>query len=406
MTANRILIATDLPFWRGSNGAEQRILSLTKALCSAAKQVHVFCITPPEQRTDRDLQLIAQHQLSVEFRSSDQIPRSLPAKATWYLSAIWNQLSRAVIATQQKQVAGPMHLADFRWPWAIEAFRESFQQFQPDAVIIEYVKLAYLLEAIKPSDNVIKLVDTHDILHRRAEQFSQRDHDHWIQLSESEEAETIRRFDAIVAIEPNEADWFREVAPDANVIVCPHTPNQRPSNSEVEIRPADQGLVLGYLGSDNASNRDALQGFLDTVWPELQDQFGSRIRMVIGGAVGDRVQPAAGAIQRLGPVEVLENFYDLVDVVINPALYGTGLKIKCVEALYFGKPLVTTPAGAAGVPSSPAIFVCDQLHDLGEPIRLLMDPTRRKQAAEAALKLAETELSAESAYSELMNLLS
>ena len=38
-------------------------------------------------------------------------------------------------------------------------------------------------------------------------------------------------------------------------------------------------------------------------------------------------------------------------VIINPVKSGSGLKIKCVEALCSGKPLVTTSNGAQGLKS-------------------------------------------------------
>jgi hypothetical protein len=225
LSSTRILVATDLPFWRGSNGAEQRILSLVTALSNAGKQVHVFCITPPGQRTEQDLELIKTYQLSVEFRSSDQVPRRLAAKLAWYRSAAWNQFGRLGDLQSDQANGSQMSLAEFRWPWAIEAFRETIDRFRPDVVLIEYIKLAYLLEAIKPTDSVCKMVDTHDVLHRRAQQFSQRNHGHWIQITESEEAAALQGFDVIVAIEPGEANWFRQVTPEAQVIVCPHAPH-------------------------------------------------------------------------------------------------------------------------------------------------------------------------------------
>jgi glycosyltransferase involved in cell wall biosynthesis len=39
-----------------------------------------------------------------------------------------------------------------------------------------------------------------------------------------------------------------------------------------------------------------------------------------------------------------------MDIVVNPVLYGAGLKIKTVEAFGYGLPLVTTEEGARGLP--------------------------------------------------------
>jgi glycosyltransferase involved in cell wall biosynthesis len=42
-------------------------------------------------------------------------------------------------------------------------------------------------------------------------------------------------------------------------------------------------------------------------------------------------------------------YYKSIDIAINPVLYGSGLKIKTVEAIAYGIPLVTTSAGAQGL---------------------------------------------------------
>lgn len=41
--------------------------------------------------------------------------------------------------------------------------------------------------------------------------------------------------------------------------------------------------------------------------------------------------------------------YSRAHVILNPVNYGGGLKIKSVEALCFGKPLITTAIGAEGL---------------------------------------------------------
>ena len=50
-----------------------------------------------------------------------------------------------------------------------------------------------------------------------------------------------------------------------------------------------------------------------------------------------------------GHVEALSDFYDAVRVVIVPMRYGSGVKIKTIESLQYGVPVVTTSLGAEGV---------------------------------------------------------
>ena len=360
-----------------------------------------FCIAPPGSPSEDDLRLIETQGLQVEFRSSDEIPRRLSKKIAWYAAAIKNRYGATEASTPD--VSSGLSLEDFRWPWAIDAFRESVARFEPDIVLIEYVKLAYLLEALPDKKSITRIIDTHDVLHRRFQQFNERQQPHWIEISAEEEAAALQGFDIILAIEPGEAGWFKQVVPSANVLLCPHATlldaMVKPSNPTM-----NSPVTLGYLGSDNASNRDALEAFLEGVWPDLVARYTDSIELLIGGQVSFDSQLAVGPIRVLGPVKDLSGFYEQVDIAINPALYGTGLKIKSVEALSFGKPLVCTREGAAGLPltDSIAVSTCHQMSEFAEPINRLMDPTIRQQASQAAIQLARAELSAQTVYAPLM----
>jgi glycosyltransferase involved in cell wall biosynthesis len=53
----------------------------------------------------------------------------------------------------------------------------------------------------------------------------------------------------------------------------------------------------------------------------------------------------------LGPVPDAEDFYRAVECVLNPMAGGTGLKIKTVEALAAGLPVLGTRDAFAGLPA-------------------------------------------------------
>ena len=63
----------------------------------------------------------------------------------------------------------------------------------------------------------------------------------------------------------------------------------------------------------------------------------------------------------MGRIDRIEDFYSAVDVAINPMIAGTGLKIKTVEAMNFGVPIVSTISGSEGLP------VVQKYHALASP---------------------------------------
>jgi hypothetical protein len=70
--------------------------------------------------------------------------------------------------------------------------------------------------------------------------------------------------------------------------------------------------------------------------------------MVVAGGICKHIPDTPGLI-KLGFVKELHTFYDAIDIALNPMVGGTGLKIKTVEPLSYGKPVLTTPSGAQGL---------------------------------------------------------
>jgi glycosyltransferase involved in cell wall biosynthesis len=52
---------------------------------------------------------------------------------------------------------------------------------------------------------------------------------------------------------------------------------------------------------------------------------------------------------KLGNLESLKDAYACATLVINPVKFGTGIPVKTIEALGYGKPVVATPAGIRGI---------------------------------------------------------
>jgi len=97
VTSKRILIATDIPFWRASTGAQQRIRSLVNCLIKQDLQIRVFFIASDNAAEIRDeiqgaSELDAPN-LTVEVNASSDPPKRLGPKLVWPLANTLNTLS-------------------------------------------------------------------------------------------------------------------------------------------------------------------------------------------------------------------------------------------------------------------------------------------------------------------------
>ena len=399
-----MLIATDVPFWRKSTGAQARIASMVRFLESEGIVVKTFFLgqSGTEQFTDSDRDLIVHQRLDIDQQSSDQPPKRLAHRMGWYADATLLQLGRWLRSKQPQSTdsidanQAALKLDDFRWPWARKAFAEAVAQFKPNTILVQYIKLGYLLNGLpEQTRNGIKcFVDTHDVLHLRNEQFRRRGYQHWIDVSREEESFELKKFDAIIAIRDDEAELFRDMAPDCEIVVCGHA-------TDLKVPPAGQlesgedGLTIGYLGSLNASNTHAIESFLEKAWRRVQDSdVADRIKLVIAGEISDWLESnenvgdqALRNVRLLGKVANLRSFYDLIDLAINPVEFGTGLKIKNCEAIAFGKPLLTTTHGILGMPAEcgQACLTSDLLEDFAPLLTSLSrNPERLRRLRESA----------------------
>ena len=99
-----------------------------------------------------------------------------------------------------------------------------------------------------------------------------------------------------------------------------------------------------------------------------------------------------------------ESFYRNIDVVVNPIEFGSGLKIKNVEAIAYGKPLITTPHGANGFVDTPhaSVLVADSPEHWRAAIDRLSDPEEIASTGELARQLSANQFSDAAAYGPLL----
>jgi hypothetical protein len=157
------------------------------------------------------------------------------------------------------------------------------------------------------------------------------------------EGRALSSLDCIVAIQWDDAITIRTMAPGADVVVAPPVVKSDP-------RPrgdAVPGRCL-IVGSGALQNVDGLVWMLESIWPEVLRRVPGAV-LHVAGTVGGQVRGGQPGVVIRGELPSLRQEYDQAKVVLAPLRVGSGLKIKVVEALAYGRPVVTTPVGAQGL---------------------------------------------------------
>ena len=115
----------------------------------------------------------------------------------------------------------------------------------------------------------------------------------------------------------------------------------------------DTELKLFYVGTLNwEANIDGLLWFFKNVWPKLKLRHPKLSFEIAGGKPDPRIVEAVAQlpdVELLGFVEDLEPHFISSRVFVSPLLFGSGIKVKVLNAMCRGIPIVTTPVGAEGL---------------------------------------------------------
>jgi hypothetical protein len=241
------------------------------------------------------------------------------------------------------------------------------QAWSFDLCLVNYVWFSAVLDYL-PS-RVRKIIDTHDVFadrHQRSAAFGVDAS--WFFTTEAEEARGLARADTAVAIQQQEAQFFASVgAKNVETIGSIGSARFLPGRSRGDR------LRVGYIGSANPWNVHAIER-LHAVLLARPD-VAAELDLVIAGPICQAVSRFNCLFTPLGIVDDASEFYAAVDLVINPMVGGTGLKIKSIEALGFGLPLLATADAMVGIGSLHPDHNLPSLERLVDRLGELSDPT-------------------------------
>ena len=117
---------------------------------------------------------------------------------------------------------------------------------------------------------------------------------------------------------------------------------------DIEFDETEEALLtIGTLGWQ--PNEDGLAWFIRHCWDRLKWRHPGLKFYVVGAGAGPQLQKLCAGRQDIvltGYVEDLEPYYSRCRVFVAPLRFGSGMKVKILNALYRGIPVVTTPTGA------------------------------------------------------------
>lgn len=311
----KICIITHLPFWRQNRGSLQRVYAQIRNISSFA-DVNILFLGDFSVFDKRALARLGIEKTTFSIVDFDMH---------------FSEIKRASIPHSLKASVN-------------QDYRNRIKSFlsinQSDIYIVHNIDNDYLFDHDDFSNHYI-IMDTHDLRSLRTESFKEHGRLAETEISKDAEYKILKKYKKIIAIHSKDkielTSWG--ISP-TNILIYGHTVLEGNSPK----RGFDKNLV--YIGSKNESNIDAINQFIAYVWPYLRKKG---FKLHVFGDVCKFVESHDNLVLLHGNVKDLSAAYDIADIMINPVNFGSGLKIKNVEAMAYGKAMVTSPEGARGI---------------------------------------------------------
>jgi len=213
------------------------------------------------------------------------------------------------------------------------------------------------------------------------------------------ERRALRHFSHVLTVTENDAAVYRRMLTAGSEVQCvptvydvaPAPPAPDPGGSTL--------LLVGAMG--HRPNRDAVLYFVKDVLPLIMGQVPDVEFVVVGRNVPASIRRLASRHVRVtGVVPEVGPYLNEATVYVAPLRFGSGIKLKILEALAHGKAVVTTPVGAEGIEVTHGVncLIAEGPDDLaGNVVRLLRDRELRKRLGVAGRKMIEERHSPEAA---------
>jgi glycosyltransferase involved in cell wall biosynthesis len=284
----------------------------------------------------------------------------------------------------------------------LELVADTASEESADLVLASYWQMYRLPDLVKDSELALVTHDLDYIVNRerlRLAGAGRRRERRNACLIERWEIEAYKRFDTILAVTEADAEALRSepFGEGKRILTLPLALDLSVFRPGAFERERGRILLLGSFHSD--FNRDALSYFITEVFPAVRRDFPGAVLEVVGTGADEKLIKRGGpGIEYLGVVEDIVPRLGGCSLMVLPLRFGGGVRIRMMEAAAMGTPVVSTPAGAAGMGMCAGreyIEAAGADEIAAAVVSLLGDPDSAAHLGRAAREWAEANISME-----------
>lgn len=346
------------------------------------------------------------------FKADKDVPEDFK-KNTHYTSVYQNTDTGAVGAFMNLFSSISYFVSRFYFAEFEDKLVDTLTKNKFDIIQIEGVFMAVYIDTIRRHSKAKIVLRAHNVEHKIWERHLSNSKksvlNGYLSLQNKRlkkfEQDTLNKIDAVVSITDHDKLLFEQMGFKKNIFTCITGVDvaQYQSKQNVQVKPK----TVFYFGSmDWMPNQEAVRWFLENCWEKIGKAVPDA-KFIIAG----RGMPQSFLQLNLPNVLVIENvkdsktFFEQYQIMAVPLLSGSGLRIKIIEGMAYGKPIVSTSIGAEGI-------YCDPKNDIiiantpeifsAAVIELLNSPLKREKLEKNALAFAYKEFDNKKVVSKLV----
>lgn len=392
---NVLQISNKAPY-PANDGSSIAIYNMAKGLIENDVKLHLLTINTKKH-----------------FKSDADVPADFKQKSN-YASVYKNTNTSAVGAFFNLFTGQSYFVSRFYFRAFEKRLIDTLQNNKFDIIQLEGLFMGVYIDTIKKYSTAKIVLRAHNIEHfiwRRHilnEKFSLRKIYLGLQNKRLKnfELKVISKVDAIVPITQTDENEFRHLGFKKPIFTCITGVDVKGYQEKLKLN--DKPKTIFYFGSmDWLPNQEAATWFLDNCWETIHKAV-PEAKFILAGR-GMPLEFFHITRPNVMIVENVENgkaFFQQHQVMVVPLWSGSGLRIKIIEGMAYGKAIISTSIGAEGInyTDNKNILIADNAISFANSvIEVLKNDSKRLELEKNAADFARTEFDNSKVVSKLIH---
>ena len=374
------------------SGASQRSGKVVDFLASQGSDITVFTLGAPRSGSLRDRRSNWHNQIHYRYFQSEFTQGELVKKVYQNAFQGWQSaLALNIAESPQFSTLTTKELEEHWLPWIYYAFRfdAGFKQWLEDitdwadVVLLEYPFWAAIAGPICRRKGVKLILTAHDVLAKQLPEGS------WLgQVALAEELQGLKEADEVVTLSPDDQTFFQNYGITNHCVpigldMGSYENSLDSATALAELQSLDTTIdwrkpYCLFVGSQHTPNIEAVNKIKALAQTNNNDQWQA---IAVGGCASPCQTRNFFALGKVSH-SVLQALYQRAAIVLIPLEAGTGMSVKTLEAMAYGKVILGTAIAFRGYPVESGIhcLINDNLEDYGRQIEEIIQRPQDYQA--------------------------